>query len=85
MSSLGSRQHVESLGHFFDNLASDRQFTGGKTGKQGVVAKVVNVARNTFSATIDVIDGVGLKNVGSLSAADEEARRDVAIGFFNGR
>src|SRR5205823_13383555 len=58
-----ARQHVESFGDFLNDRATNDLFTGRKTVQQGVVAKVIDRARNSGRAAKDIIDRARRKNV----------------------
>ena len=78
-------QHVERFSNFLNNRSADRHFAGCVTSQQSVIAKIVYVTRNSFRATVDVIDRVGGKDVGALGARNQQARGNVAISFLDAR
>src|SRR5205807_5195280 len=80
---VSARHHIEGCGNLFDNGAADDRLSRGESIQQSVVAKVIDVARNPFGATKDIVDRPGRKDIRTRRAGDLQTRVNVLSCFFD--
>src|SRR3954470_3523733 len=74
-----TRKHVEIVCDLLDNVAADRGLAVRISGEHRVVAKVINVSRNSFRALEDQVDRTRREDIRVLRTGDHQTLGDVTL------
>src|SRR5205814_1775996 len=83
LQSVFSRKQIKILCDLFYDLPADHLFTVGVRSKHGVVAKIVDVSRNSLGTLEYEVNSAWSKHLRLLRAGNHQAFRDVPVNFFN--